>query len=118
MRLGVHSESATLQGAGPGSLHQVDPPSVETEIPGLPLLSSEKSLISASQVQGVSAHPTDPTKLVAGFQDNGTQVYSGMVNTWFGADSENGDGGVALYDQIDPTHIYHDFSDDNNGNPG
>ena len=83
-----------------------------------PTFTSFNTLISASQVQGVSAHPTDPTKLVAGFQDNGTQVYSGMVNTWFGADSENGDGGVELYDQIDPTHIYHDFSDDNNGNPG
>lgn len=83
-----------------------------------PTFTSFNTLISASQVQGISAHPTDPTKLVAGFQDNGTQVYSGMVNTWFGADSENGDGGVALYDQIDPTHIYHDFSDDINGNPG
>ena len=83
-----------------------------------PTFTSFNALISASQVQGISAHPTDPTKLVAGFQDNGTQVYSGMVNTWFGADSENGDGGVELYDQIDPTHIYHDFSDDNNGNPG
>ena len=35
--------------------------------------------INTSQIQGIGAHPTDSNKLIAGFQDNGTQLYSGQV---------------------------------------
>ena len=71
---------------------------------------SLNSTISASELQTIGLHPTNPTVLIGGFQDSGTQLYSGGVGTWFGPDSEDGDGGFALIDPNDPTHLYHDFS--------
>ncbi len=66
--------------------------------------------INASQIQGIGAHPTDSSKLIAGFQDNGTQLFNGSVGNWVAPDSETGDGGFELYDQLDPKFVYHNFS--------
>ena len=60
--------------------------------------------------------------LIAGFQDNGTQIYSGSQG-WsvgggtqpFGGGTESGDGGFALFDQIEPNYVYHTFSTDDIG---
>ena len=68
--------------------------------------------ISATQIQGIGAHPTDFSKVIAGFQGNGTQLYSGALDTWVGPESENGDGGFALFDLKSPNFLYHDFSPD------
>jgi hypothetical protein len=55
--------------------------------------------------------------LIAGFQDNGTQIYTGSQG-WpvgggtemAGGGSETGDGGFASFDQIDPNVLYHTFA--------
>ncbi len=75
-----------------------------------PTFTSLNQNINAAQIQGIGPHPTDPNKLIAGFQSSGTQLFSGQINTWFGPDSESGDGGFAFYDPNDPLSLYHDFS--------
>jgi Abnormal spindle-like microcephaly-assoc'd, ASPM-SPD-2-Hydin len=74
------------------------------------VFTSLNSTISASQVQTVGVHPTNTNIAIAGFQDNGTQLYSGGVASWVGPDTESGDGGFSIIDPNDPTHLYHDFS--------
>jgi hypothetical protein len=72
---------------------------------------------SAGQIEGIGPHPWENTKLVAGFQDNGTQLYSGSQG-WpnaggtelAGGGTETGDGGFALFDQLDPNYVYHTFA--------
>ena len=72
---------------------------------------------SAGQIQAIGPNPADNTKLIAGFQDNGTQIYSGS-QAWpvgggtelSGGGSETGDGGFALFDQVDPDVLYHTFA--------
>ena len=90
--------------ANDGGLYMFDPAQAT------PTFASLNQNINASQIQGIGPHPTDPTKLIAGFQDNGTQLFSGSVSNWFGPDSETGDGGFEFYDPIDPNFLYHDFS--------
>ena len=63
--------------------------------------------IDVGQIQGIGPNPTDGSTLIAGFQDNGTQIYSGTSNFTF---AETGDGGFALYDHADPTYAYHTFA--------
>jgi hypothetical protein len=50
------------------------------------------------------------SSLIAGFQDNGTQFYAGS-NGWSVADgasnNQTGDGGFALFDQINPLVASH-----------
>ena len=87
-----------------GGLFRFDPTQAN------PTFTSLNQSINAGQIQGIGPHPTDPTKLIAGFQDNGTQLYSGFVANWFAPDSETGDGGFAFYDLKDPNFLYHDFS--------
>ncbi len=87
-----------------GGLYMFDP-STST-----PTFASLNQNINGGQIQGIGPHPTDSTRLIAGFQDNGTQVYSGAVNTWLAPDSETGDGGCSFYDFVDPSFAYHDFS--------
>jgi hypothetical protein len=61
------------------------------------------STLSVGQIYGIGPHPTDDTKLVAGFQDNGVEVDEGSPgwNTLL-----VGDGAVSLWDQIDPNFVY------------
>jgi hypothetical protein len=68
---------------------------------------SLNNTISAAQVQAIGPHPTDNNRALAGFQDNGTQRYSGGLAWDF---AETGDGGFALYDHLDPTFVYHTFA--------
>ncbi len=75
-----------------------------------PTFTSLNQQINAGQIQGIGPHPTDSTKLIAGFQDNGTQLYSNSVSNWLTPDSETGDGGFEFYDVLDPNFVYHDFS--------
>ena len=58
---------------------------------------------SAGQIQAIGPNPADNTKLIAGFQDNGTQIYSGSQG-WpvgggtelSGGGTETGDGGLCV----------------------
>ncbi len=110
---GVHSDQHALTMdpannqilvANDGGLYMFDPAS------NSPTFTSLNQNINASQIQGIGPHPTDPTKLIAGFQDNGTQLFSGSVSGWAAPDSETGDGGFEFYDPQDPNFVYHDFS--------
>ena len=110
---GVHSDQHALAFdpannkilvANDGGLYMFDPAS------NTPTFTSLNQNINASQIQSIGPHPTDPTKLIAGFQDNGTQLFSGSVSNWAAPDSETGDGGFHFYDPKDPNFVYHDFS--------
>jgi hypothetical protein len=90
--------------ANDGGLFMFDPTQAT------PTFTSLNQMIDASQIQGIGPHPTDQTKLVAGFQSNGTQLYSGSVSGWVAPDTETGDGGFAFYDPSDANFLYHDFS--------
>ena len=68
---------------------------------------NQNATISSGQIQGIGPHPTDNTKLLAGFQDNGTQLYTGTLG-WNTV--ETGDGGFALFDALDPNFAYHTFA--------
>ena len=70
-------------------------------------ITSLNTTIDVGQIQGIGPNPTDGSTLIAGFQDNGTQIYSGTSNFAF---AETGDGGFALYDHADPTFAYHTFA--------
>ncbi|MHB8384128.1 MAG: choice-of-anchor D domain-containing protein, partial [Candidatus Binataceae bacterium] len=70
-------------------------------------ITSLNTMIDVGQIQGIGPNPTDGSTLIAGFQDNGTQIYSGTSNFAF---AETGDGGFALYDHADPTYAYHTFA--------
>ena len=59
--------------------------------------------ISAGQIQGIGPHPFDSNKLIAGFQDNGTELFTGPLGWKF---VFGGDGGFALFDQILPQFAY------------
>ena len=74
------------------------------------LVTSLNATLSASQIQGIGPHPTLSAKLLAGYQDNGTQLYSGGLS-W--VERDGGDGGFALFDQVDPTYAFHTYFDDN-----
>ena len=110
---GVHSDQHALTWdpannqilvANDGGLYMFDPAS------NAPTFTSLNQNINASQIQGIGPHPTDSNKLIAGFQDNGTQIFSGSVSNWAAPDSETGDGGFEFYDPNDPNFVYHDFS--------
>jgi len=70
-------------------------------------ITSLNTMINVGQIQGIGPLPPSGSKLIAGFQDNGTQIFSGTPG-WFFA--ETGDGGFALFDQQDPTYAYHTFA--------
>jgi photosystem II stability/assembly factor-like uncharacterized protein len=64
--------------------------------------------ISAGQIQAIGPHPLDSSRLLAGFQDNGTQLRSGSGLGWRFA--ETGDGGFVQFDQRNPLFAYHTFA--------
>ncbi len=101
--LAVNPSNGKILVGNDGGLFTFDPASPST-------FTSLNQNINAAQIQGIGPHPTDNTKAIAGFQNNGTQLYSGQVGTWVGPNSESGDGGFEFYDQIDPTFLYHGFS--------
>lgn len=72
----------------------------------------QNATLDSGQIQGIGAHPTDNTRLLAGFQDNGTQLFTGTLG-WNTV--ETGDGGFALFDSADPNFAYHTFATTNAG---
>ena len=78
---------------------------------------SYNSMINASMAQGLGVHPTDPKKLFAGFQGIGLQAFTGTKPLWSGPDSENGDGGFAVWDPSDPNYLYATFAVNSLGDP-
>jgi photosystem II stability/assembly factor-like uncharacterized protein len=68
---------------------------------------SLNNTISAAQIQAIGPHPTDNNRVLAGFQDNGTQLYTGALGWDF---AETGDGGFVMFDHLDPTFAYHTFT--------
>jgi hypothetical protein len=73
---------------------------------------NQNATISSGQIQGIGPHPTDNTKMLAGFQDNGTQLFTGSLG-WNTV--ETGDGGFALFDAADPNFAYHTFATTSSG---
>jgi photosystem II stability/assembly factor-like uncharacterized protein len=63
--------------------------------------------LSAGQIQGLGPHPTNDAILIAGFQDNGTDLDTGTLN-W--NQVETGDGGFANFAPSDPTRASHTFA--------
>ncbi len=75
--------------------------------------STANQSIAAGQIQGLGSNWSSPSTVLAGFQDNGTQMYSGSAG-WPAV--EGGDGGVTLFDHLpDPKKntvfwAYHTFA--------
>ena len=69
--------------------------------------------INSGQIYVVGPHPTDNNKVLAGFQDNGVQLYTGTLGWDF---SFTADGGFNAFDHADPTVAYMDI-DSNQGLP-
>jgi uncharacterized protein (TIGR03437 family) len=66
--------------------------------------------LSLTQIQALAIHPTDPSILIGGTQDNGTNLYSGA----FWRQLRAGDGGSPVIDSANPQVIYHTFENYNN----
>ena len=62
--------------------------------------------INTVQFTGVDLHPTTASFAYGGTQDNGTNTGSGSFG-WL--HSDDGDGGFALIDQIDPNNVVHTY---------
>jgi len=63
--------------------------------------------LSAGQIQGIGPHPTSDTTVLAGFQDNGTNFYTGSPN-W--NQVETGDGGFTIFAPSNPSLAFHTFA--------
>jgi hypothetical protein len=74
---------------------------------GIATFTALNDTLGVGQIQGIGPHPTSDTTVLAGFQDNGTNLYSGSL-AW--DQVETGDGGFALFDHSAPTFAYHTFS--------
>ncbi len=66
--------------------------------------------LNTGQIQGIGPDPQDDNRALAGFQDNGTQLYTGALG-WTGVDTA--DGGMALIDPTNPLFAYHTFASTN-----
>ena len=62
--------------------------------------------LGITQFTGVALHPTDPTIVYGGSQDNGTEKYTGSL-TWSAV--RGGDGGFTRVDQSNPNTVYHEY---------
>src|SRR5262249_2759120 len=63
--------------------------------------------INSGQIMVIAPHPTNNNRALAGFQDNGTQLYTGNLGWSFRA---TGDGGFVQYDHLAPSFAYHTFA--------
>ncbi|HUY19240.1 MAG TPA: choice-of-anchor D domain-containing protein [Candidatus Binataceae bacterium] len=66
--------------------------------------------LSLGQLQAIGPHPTLPSTALGGFQDNGTQLFTGTPG-WQVVDGT--DGGFTLFDPSDPTYAYHTYASPN-----
>ncbi len=67
--------------------------------------------ISAAQAQSVGPHPSNSTVVLASYQDNGTALYNAAeppASSW--SEVDNLDGGLALFDIVNPQFAYHTFA--------
>jgi uncharacterized protein (TIGR03437 family) len=62
--------------------------------------------LNITQFQSVAVHPYDPSLIIGGTQDNGTNRYNGSPG-WEHID--DGDGGFTLIDQSNPLVFYHTY---------
>jgi len=67
---------------------------------------SVNDTLNTGQIMVIAPHPTDDNKVLAGFQDNGTELYTGTVGWDF---RDIGDGGFTQFDHMMPTNAYHTF---------
>jgi photosystem II stability/assembly factor-like uncharacterized protein len=70
-------------------------------------LTALNSDIAVGEIQGIGPHPTNSGEMLAGFQDAGTQLYSGAPG-WNEVDAA--DGGFSLFDHTDPNFAYHTYA--------
>lgn len=71
---------------------------------GATFLSLNQGLATSLHYPGMSLHPTDPTGVLTGLQDNGTLITRNGVALWNGIFS--GDGGFTAIDPTNPAQIY------------
>ena len=67
--------------------------------------------ISAAQAQSVGPHPSNSTIVLGSYQDNGTALYNAAeppASSW--TEVDNLDGGLALFDIVNPQFAYHTFA--------
>lgn len=67
--------------------------------------SARNNALPTLQFYSISQHPTDPTKIQGGLQDNG-QAYTDGTTWWMAA---GGDGGDSAWDQTDPRYSYEEY---------
>ncbi|MFN0109890.1 MAG: hypothetical protein ACKVZH_13635 [Blastocatellia bacterium] len=67
--------------------------------------------LNITQFQSIALHPTNPSFVIGGTQDNGTNLFSGQLS-W--RHIRGGDGGFTLIDQSNPLALYHTFFNQNN----
>jgi hypothetical protein len=65
--------------------------------------------LSGSQPYAIGPHPWANSQLISGLQDNDVLLYSGNL-PWTDV-SQPGDGGVSLFDQVNPAQAYSTFTD-------
>jgi photosystem II stability/assembly factor-like uncharacterized protein len=74
---------------------------------GVASFTSLNSTLNAGQIQVIGPHPTIDATVLAGFQDNGTNLYTGTPN-W--NQVETGDGGFTIFAPTNPSMAYHTFA--------
>src|ERR1700730_6819916 len=62
------------------------------------------SNINSIQFSGIGLHPTNPSIAIGGSQDNGTELFSGVL-LW--TETDGGDGGFAKFSQTNGSRAYH-----------
>jgi photosystem II stability/assembly factor-like uncharacterized protein len=60
-------------------------------------------------IQAIGPHPTNNSRVLAGFQGTGTQLYTSTLS-WNLVDFETGMAGSVLFDHVNPTFAYHSIS--------
>jgi len=73
------------------------------------------STLPVGQIQGIAPHPSNSNRMLAGFQDNATQLYAGPAG-WNVVD-QSGDAGFVLFDQMNPSFAYEASPPDDGGFP-
>src|SRR5579872_266732 len=71
--------------------------------PGVPFWTNLNGNLNTIQFQGINLHPTDPTIVIGGSQDNGTDLFS--AGAW--SETDGGDGGFAKFSKTNPQRVYH-----------
>ncbi len=82
-----------------GGIYRYDPvTNVWTQLNGT------TTYLNTIQFEGLGLHPTNPSVLLAGSQDNGEEMYTGTLS-WTVV--EGGDGGPVKFSKTNPSRVYH-----------